>query len=318
MQSDQSPQIITPTEDLTLENKRLLSELEIAYKNMEMILKQSDREKAIAYEALQQKFQALEDLYDEMTQKENMLIHLEKLSSIGQFIAEIVHELNSPLTAISGQVEVALMMDPPEELREQLSKIPKQVKRMADLLRRFREMAHKGKEDFQWFDLNQNISDCLKTIEIVKPKNIKISARFCDDTLIVNGDPYQIGQIALNLAKNAFDSLQGHGDSLRVETRKVSGDWIRNSDECGNIYCQPESVWDEILMETKQFALVEFKDDGSGVDPDHLQHLFDAFYTTKERGKGTGLGLSISSDIATRHSGNLAAVSGGSLRRQPG
>ena len=102
--------LLTPPSNLVEENKLLLSELEEAYKNMELILEQSSREKELAYDALQQKFQTLEDLYAEMTNKENLLIHLEKLSSIVQFIAEIVHELNNPLTLISMQAYVAMMM----------------------------------------------------------------------------------------------------------------------------------------------------------------------------------------------------------------
>ncbi len=309
MQSDHSPQITIPSQDLAEENRNLLGELETAYKNMEMILNQSDREKAIAYEALQQKFQALEDLYDEMTRKENMLIHLEKLSSIGQFIAEIVHELKNPLTVISGHAEVALLIAESEDLRDQVGKIPKQVKRMSHLLDRFWRMAYKGKEDFSLFDLNENLRDCLSTVEIIKPKKIDMTSSFCNDTLIVQGDPYQISQVILNLAKNAFDAMENRGNSIRVETKKVSSHWMQTSKEFGQAYCQNEATWVVILEETDQFALVEFSDNGNGIQPELLGDLFQAFFTTKDRGKGTGLGLSISSDIAMRHGGNLAVKS---------
>jgi signal transduction histidine kinase len=287
LQSDHSPQITIPSQDLAEENRNLLGELETAYKNMEMILNQSDREKAIAYEALQQKFQALEDLYDEMTRKENMLIHLEKLSSIGQFIAEIVHELKNPLTVISGHAEVALLMAESEDLR----------------------MAYKGKEDFSLFDLNENLRDCLSTVEIIKPKKIEMTSSFCNDTLIVQGDPYQISQVILNLAKNAFDAMENRGNSIRVETKKVSSHWMQTSKEVGQAYCQNEATWVAILEETDQFALIEFSDNGNGIQPELLGDLFQAFFTTKDRGKGTGLGLSISSDIAMRHGGNLTVKS---------
>lgn len=296
-------------EELIEDNQLLLDELELAYKNMEMILEQSSREKEIAYHELQRKFKALESLYTELSNKENMLIHMEKLSSIGQFITEIIHELSNPLTVISGTVQLAQLMDLPENINDQFHIISQNVDRMYNCLIRFKDMAHNGKENFCLFDINENLKDTLKTIDILKPKRIKLDISHSTEPLIVKGDPFQLTQIYLNLAKNAFDAMEKKGKVLSFATRLVTVDWIMNSEEFGETYCQDRKTWENILKNSGRFALVEVADQGTGIRDKNLDNIFTAFFTTKERGKGTGLGLSISSDIAKRHMGNLAVKS---------
>lgn len=295
--------------DLKRENIELLSELETAYQNMEIILEQSNREKEIVYHELQQKFDSLKTLYDELSDKENMLIHLEKLSSIGQFISELVHELSNPLTAISGHAEILMIKNPAEEIRENIRQISENAKRMSGLLSRFRAMAYKGKEDFHLFDINQNLTESLMTIDVIKPRNMEIEINLSEQPLLVKGDPYQANQIFLNLAKNAFDAMSDNGGRLKISSSSVSKEWIRSADELGENYCQVKTEWNKILEITSQFALIEFEDQGTGIPKELMSDIFNAFFTTKERGKGTGLGLSICSDIVKRHNGNLIVKS---------
>jgi len=292
-----------------LENQRLLVELETAYTNMERILEESKREKAIAYNELQEKFEALENLYDQLSKKENMLIHMEKLSSIGQFITELIHELSSPLTAITLQAQLAVMKNVDEETTKQFKIVSEHAERMSNLLSRFKAMAYKGKEDFRLFDLNQNLAECVETIEIIKPKSVRIQLEVCEDNLPIKGDPYQINQIFLNLAKNAFDAMRNNGELLRIYTRKLKSKFIRETGEISHTFCQRPDEWKDILKRVSEFAVVYFNDQGSGIPEELMLEIFQPFFTTKERGKGTGLGLHISSDISLRHGGNLAVKS---------
>lgn len=293
-------------EDLLAENQRLLQELENAYLNMEKLVESSDQEKRIAYEELQKKFDALENLYSELSEKENKLIHLEKLSSIGQFITELIHELSSPLTAISLQAQMALLKDVPEHLKPAFNVIVEHAERMSNLLGRFRAMAYKGREDFKIFDLNLSLKECLETIEIIKPKRMRMEVSLCPEKLPVNGDHFQTDQVFLNLAKNAFDAMKNQGQLLKVQTRTVSASFLREPGNLSGIYCQQEQDWQQILDKNSRFALIKFIDEGKGIEPEIRKNLFQPFFTTKERGKGTGLGLSISSDIIMRHNGNIA------------
>ena len=297
-------------DELKAENRLLLDELATAYQNMEAILLQTSREKEIAYKELDNKFQLLQSTYEELSRNENMLIHLEKLSSIGQFITEIVHELNNPLTIISGITELILLQDTPNCFKEQLEKIPEQVDRMSNYLNRFKAMAYKSKEEFQNFDINSNLANFLKTIEIVKPKDIQIESNLSSNALFVSGDPYQINQIYLNLAKNAFDAMSENGSILYISSDELTADELTDSQIIGHYYCQTKKKWESILNESQKFAVVEFKDDAGGIPSELISEIFTPFFTTKERGKGTGLGLSIATDIAKRHNANLAVQSG--------
>lgn len=295
--------------DLKKENIELLTELETAYQNMEIILEQSNREKEIVYHELQQKFDSLKTLYDNLSDKENMLIHMEKLSSIGQFITELIHELGNPLTAIIGQSEILRLKNPPEELSGGIEQIAGNAKRMLGLLNHFRAMAYKSKEDFQLFDLNENLRECLMTIDVIKPRRLGLETILSPKPLVVKGDPYQTNQIFLNLAKNAFDAMSGNGGQLKISSDAVSKGWILSNTEIEENSCQTETQWNKILEISSHFALIEFEDQGTGIPKELMSDIFSAFFTTKERGKGTGLGLSISSDIVKRHNGNLIVKS---------
>ncbi len=286
------------------ENRILLAELEEAYKNMEAILVQAEREKAITYRELEQKYQALQNTYTELSKKENMLIHMEKLSSIGQFITEIVHELKNPLTVIGAATDIALLNDLPDESRNVISKIPKQVHRMLALLGRFKAMAYKDKEKFISFELNKNLEEFIGTLDLITPKSINVIHELYRDKILVKGDKYQLTQIYLNLAKNAFDVLDGNVDA----ELKITTSLIKSSEalKIPTVYCcQKPDAWKNILRTFDKFATIEFIDNGPGIPEENMQYIFDTFFTTKEREKGTGLGLSISKDIAIKHNANI-------------
>ena len=234
---------------------------------------------------------------------------MEKLSSIGQFITEIVHELKNPLTVIAAATDIALLNELPEESKSVLSKIPEQVKRMSGMLSRFKAMAYKEKEKFKCVDINKNLKDFFETLDLITPKSIHVQTELCDADLIVKGDVYQLTQIYLNLAKNAFDVLERKEDAqLIIKSALVESSEI-NSIPSEN-YCQDPEVWKNILRTVKNFACIEFIDNGFGIPEENMQFLFETFFTTKERGKGTGLGLSISMDIANKHNGNIVFTSG--------
>jgi signal transduction histidine kinase len=295
--------------NLVLENRRLLNELESAYLKMEKILEQSNREKEIAYRELQRKFDSLENLYQELSKKENLLIHMEKLSSIGQFITELIHELNSPLTAISLQTQLASLNNPPEGIKKQFNTIKDQADKMSNLLNRFKSMAYKGREDFKEFDLNQNMKECLETVEIIKPKYMQLVTEYCDELLPVQGDPYQINQIFLNLSKNAFDAMESGGKELYVRSTRWELKKLDESGILGMSFDKEKQAWKKFIGSTDFVALVEFQDSGCGIPHEIMEEIFQPFFTTKERGKGTGLGLAISQDIAYRHGGKLLVKS---------
>jgi signal transduction histidine kinase len=297
-------------DEMMKENARLLSELERAYSSMEVILQESSRETRMAYQDLEEKYRALEKLYRELSEKENLLIHLEKLSSIGRFVTELIHELRNPLSVILLQTQLAAMNEIPEDLEERVQVITGQVKRMTDLLGRFRSMVYGDEEDFRVFDLNPNLAECLELMELIKPKDLRIERTLYDRPLPVKGDPYQISQVFLNLAKNSFEAMKEQGDRLWVESLETSSEEvIRFTRENRPRLCQKEDRWQEILDATARFGVVRFVDQGTGIAGDRLEEIFQPFFSTKKKGSGSGLGLSICSDIAVRHDANLTVQS---------
>ena len=296
-------------ESLFQENKALLSELETAYTNMQAVLEQTAKEKEIAYAELEQKFQALEKIYSELSKKENMLIHLEKLSAVGQFITEIIHEISSPLTSIMGNAELIKFNNPPDGIRSRVDQILLEIDRMNVYLKRFRDMSYRGLEDFRKFDINENLTECLATVEIIKPRKVSLRQALSDEPLFVLGDPFQTNQIFLNLAKNAFEAISGDEGEIFFESRLVSRGFIEDPDQFSPYYCQTVENWRKMLITHNEFVLVEISDNGEGVADSELQTLFEPYYSSKSSEDGMGLGLSISADIAKRHNGNIAVKS---------
>jgi signal transduction histidine kinase len=296
-------------EVLQHDNDKLLLELEVAYQTMELLLESANREKEIAYRELQNKFSSLEKLYGELSKKENLLIHLEKLSSIGQFISEIMHELNHPLTIISSHAEMAMMLNNIDDIKKHLEALSNQTIRMAGHIHKFGSMAYKGKENFTIFDINNNLRESLLIIDIIKPKHVKVNVQLAVHPLKVCGDAYQINQVFINLAKNAFDALKSGGNELKVTSHLVTSAWIRSSPDIASVYCQQKTEWENSLQANENFIFIEFADNGIGIPDEEQAKIFEPFYTSKERGQGTGLGLSISSDIIKRHRGNISVKS---------
>lgn len=296
-------------DELKTENEVLLKELQNSYENTLVLLEQSSKEKEIAYQELEKKYMALERLYQELSDKENMLIHLDKLSSIGQFIVEIIHELKNPLSVVSVNSELLLLADPPEDMKDKIERISKSSDRMADYLDRFHRMIYKENENFRVFDLNENLTEFLDTIEIIKPKSMKIIVNMCTEKYQIKGDPYQLQQIFFNIAKNAFDAMKDHEQELSIDVQTVTSEALKNDSAISSCSCQAEKRWNVILGEYQRFVIIKFLDKGSGIADENLKNIFQAFYTSKSRGEGTGLGLSISSDIIRNHNGNIAVES---------
>lgn len=294
---------------LLKENELLLDELEKAYRDLEVTLEQSAHEREIAYKELQEKYKALEKAYQELSNKENMLIHLEKLSSIGQFMAEIIHELKSPLAAIAGHAQLLLMEDPPEEHRHRVERIISEADKMSNQLMGFMNMTYKEEHNYRDFDVNAALTESISLLEIIKPDSVQIASKLSPSVLTVRGDPDQICQVSLNLAKNAFDAMDKKGGRLEIKTDAMLSSDIDEIPGGGGNQCQSLENWRQILRQWRIFAVTSFADNGCGIAADKLAHIFKPFYTTKERKKGTGLGLSICSDIAKRHKGNLTVHS---------
>jgi two-component system, NtrC family, sensor kinase len=207
----------------------------------------------------------------------------ERLSSLGQMISGVAHELNNPLGTVMmlAQRLQELPVDP--DVRSKLSIIDAEASRcrtiVADLLR----LSRPESTEETAVDLNEVIGTVLQLFgHQVGRDNLEVRRRLDPDLPRVLGRPQALQQVFLNLIFNAHHAMKDKPGSgvLTVSTRR-QGDRV----------------------------VAEVQDDGPGIPAQNLKRIFDPFFTTKEVGKGTGLGLSIAFDAVERHGGTLSVRS---------
>jgi two-component system sensor kinase FixL len=221
---------------------------------------------------------------EEARQHRERLVHVGRLSTLGELAAGIAHEINQPLTAIAAYANACrrlleLGSADPAELVGTLDKISNQAQRAGRVIQRLRDMVRKRDSRREACELNRLIRDTLVLAEPdARLHNYGITTDLVQRSLPVVVDPVQIQQVLLNLIRNGMDAmLEGrveHGD-IRVGTR---------------------------LLDTET-AEVRVGDQGIGIPAERRDRLFTPFFTTKPQ--GIGLGLSISRSIVTAHGGRL-------------
>jgi len=165
-------------------------------------------------------------------------------------------------------------------VREALACVVGDTDRARDIIDRIREQIKKAPPRKQRFDLNAAINEVIILARSVTNQNgVSVQTRLAEGLFSVDGDRVQLQQVLLNLILNAAEAMSSVEEGAR-----------------------------ELLISTEQDqagALVAVRDSGPGIDPAHLDRLFDAFYTTKSG--GTGMGLSICRSIIDAHGGKLWA-----------
>jgi PAS domain S-box-containing protein len=234
------------------------------------------------------------------------LAHVTRVTTLGELTASIAHEINQPLSAIGTNADATLRWlarDSPdlEEVSKAIHRITRDAKRASAVVSRMRALFKKAPTAKEPLDINELIQEVLiLTQSEVKKNLVSLRIRFANDLPLVMGDKIQLQQVILNLLINAIQAMSGVAEGprdLEVSSEKVvrtQGGSRQGRYEEGSL---GESDWNEVL--------ITVRDSGPGLDPQRLDHLFDAFYTTKPQ--GMGMGLSISRSIIEAHSGRLWA-----------
>ena len=213
---------------------------------------------------------------------EAQLIQNDKMASIGQLVSGVAHELNNPLTSIAGLTELLLERDAPDLPREHLRVIHDQAERAGRIVRNLLTFARKGLPEQAAVDLNDvAVRTTLLIVYELQLHGIELESALSPEPITVLGDRYELQQVLLNLVTNAVQAVSqlpaGRPRRIRVTTE-------RHGDETTLRVC----------------------DNGPGVPPHLVPHLFTPFFTTKGPGEGTGLGLSLSYGLVKAHGGVLA------------
>ncbi len=244
------------------------------------------------------RFQAIRDDLDrQVRERTKQVVRSEQLASVGFLAAGVAHEINNPLASIAICAE-SLEERITELLSRHQSPDPEEQTIISDYLRMVQTEAFRCKgiteklldfsrvgqvtrQDAELGELIQDVLDMVGHLGRYQHKRVEFErteAVYC----LVN--PREIKQVVLNLLTNALDSIDESG-CVRIGVRAHSGT-----------------------------AEIEFRDDGYGIEPGVIEHIFEPFFTRRRQGQGTGLGLSITYRIVADHGGELDAHSDGAGR----
>jgi signal transduction histidine kinase len=278
---------------------------------------------------LRQKTKQLEDSLAHLKQTQAQLVQTEKISSLGQLVAGIAHEVNNPVGFVSGNIEhisqyvqdLLTLIDlyqqeypePSDEIQDELETIDLDfikedlpnilnsmnlgMERIKGIMSSLRTFTRADKGEKQPADINEGLESTLMILQHRLKANKARPAielvKSYGELPLVRCYGGQLNQVFMNLIANAIDVLDEASQNRTFAELEANPNIIR---------IQTEQVGDR--------AIVRISDNGLGMSQSVQQEIFDAFYTTKPVGKGTGLGLSISRQIIEeKHGGKLTCIS---------
>ncbi len=216
------------------------------------------------------------------------LFHTSRLSTLGEMVSGLAHQLNQPLSAILSYGDASLRLlqaGPPDAPRiaKNLGEILRQGERAGILIRRMRALAKGRSSRFASVNLNETVRNAVTLTQWdLTQHGVFLNLELAEPLPPVHADEVQIEQVLLNLMRNAIDAMREVTGRQRLLTLRTAA---QGSDR----------------------ALVEVSDTGVGLPPEGIDLLFEPFFSTKP--DGLGIGLSIGRSIVEAHKGTLAARS---------
>ena len=218
---------------------------------------------------------------------QSALAHANRITTMGQLTASIVHEVKQPITATATGAEAALRWldrQPPnlEEARQIVADIVKDSHRAGDVIDRMRDLIKKAPPQKDRVEINGAIREVIELTYSEAVKNgVSVQTQFAESLPLIQGDRVQLQQVMLNLITNAIQAMSGLAAGvrdLRITTENTDSEGVR----------------------------LGVRDSGPGLSSENFQRLFEPFYTTKP--EGMGIGLSICRSIIEAHGGRLWAI----------
>jgi two-component system NtrC family sensor kinase len=247
-------------------------------------------------------YQLVESQMNELKKTQvQQLTQAAKLSSIGELATSVAHEINNPLTGILGFASLLLKdMDDADPKKRDVRVIESEALRTRTIVRSLLDFARQREPKREPTNINEVLKSTLVLVRHqAQVSNIELIEQYKDPLPMISVDIDQMKQVFINLIKNAFDSMP-NGGKLYIKTNVL---YVRKG--------IGENIGEDELNEEKmsQFLEMTCSDNGTGMTPEVMAHIFEPFYTTKGEKQGTGLGLPVSYGIIERHGGQIEVQS---------
>ncbi len=222
----------------------------------------------------------------EIRELEQRIVHAEKLATVGQLAAGVVHELNNPLTSISVYSDYLLKQTQaagglPSDVHK-LKRIHESADRILRFSRELLAYARPQQEEPRVLSVRQLIESSLEYCDhLITQRGVSVQLDLSGELPPMLGVSAQLQQVLVNLITNACDAMPEGAGKLTLS----AGEGERGGVE------------------------IRVSDNGSGISPDHVNRVFEPFFSTKGEGHGTGLGLSIVRNIVELHNGQVSLQS---------
>ncbi len=224
-----------------------------------------------------------------------LLLHSQKMETIGEMAGGIAHDFNNLLEGILGYTTFMKdLVTPGHELRSYLEIIERSARKAADLTERLLTLSKGYERDENLVNCNVLLRDVAKLLEKTVDKKISLEFNLKKDLKAVKGAAGQIEQAFLNICMNARDAMPDGGKLV------ISSDNVVVDDTYPKM---------SLKMRTGEYVRISISDTGIGMDAETMNRIFEPFFTTKRRGEGTGLGLNMVYGIVDSHGGFINVYS---------
>jgi two-component system NtrC family sensor kinase len=215
------------------------------------------------------------------------LRHADRLAIVGTLASGVAHELGTPLNVVAARADmVASGEATPEEARDYARVIVEATDRMTATIRRLLQFARRGGAQKGRRDLKELVRESVELLRpLARKRSVDLTVLPSATDAVANVDGGQIQQVITNLLMNAIQAMPG-GGTVEIAVDRGRG--------------QPPV---DVGGGDVEYLRLGIKDEGQGIDPEHLPHIFEPFFTTKDVGEGTGLGLAVTYGIIREHGG---------------